>query len=280
MTPSRPLFAALAVAAGLGVAPFPLFAPTAFAQATFAQEASSRAPAATPVAPQELKDAAVVREALEARTPADLARHMDALKTVMSHGPAVYPTIETRGDRTIVRSIDMAQGTALSLVASAAAVKAGQNKVNIELAFNTYPMAALLLGSNAVERRQPEEALRWLDRGLAWQPDNLYLVTEKGAALALQHRFADALALYEATLALNAINFDDASQARLLRSKGFALIELGRLNEAETAYEASLKLEPGHGGAQRELRYIAEQRDGAARQKPEIYTGAEAKVAK
>lgn len=58
--------------------------------------------------------------------------------------------------------------------------------------------------------------------------------------------------------------FQPDQRARLHRARGFALVELSRYDEAEEAYRTSLKHEPEHGLAQRELDYIAKLKAGAA----------------
>jgi hypothetical protein len=58
-------------------------------------------------------------------------------------------------------------------------------------------------------------------------------------------------------------DLDDAMRAHVLRGRGYALTELNRLDEAEQAYNDSLKYEPGNTRAQSELRYIAGLRAGA-----------------
>jgi Flp pilus assembly protein TadD len=52
-------------------------------------------------------------------------------------------------------------------------------------------------------------------------------------------------------------------KARLLRGRGFALTELGRLDDAEEAYRESLVSEPNNPRAAGELNYIARLRTGA-----------------
>jgi tetratricopeptide (TPR) repeat protein len=272
MNVRSPILAALLLAGGL------LTPIASQAQAPIPAQSASLPPA--PVSAGEQADAKVVNEILlsPTRTPAQL----QALRTVLAHAPASYPMIEARGDHVLVRAVAPEQIATLSLLAGLQAAGAGGKKtVYVDATFNTYPLAALILGSDAVGRRQPDEAIAWLDKGLALQPDNLYLVTEKGTALAMLGRAADALALYDATLALGDRTGDAKSQARLRRGRGWALIELGRLDEAEADYKLSLSLEPGHGGAQRELKYIADHRAGLAKNEPtQLYTAEEAKAAK
>lgn len=230
---------------------------------------------------QEAKDRKVVEKALNASSLAQMASQAPALEAVVSRAPAYWPMVEHRAGETIVRLNDKSSTLMVLLMAAGAPAEGKTSASGSTVAtFNTYGMAAFLRGSLAVEARQPEEALRWLDKGLSFQPDNLMLVTEKGSAMVLQGRFAEALALYDAfperdgLLAMS----DPTGEARLQRARGFSLTELNRLDEAEAAYKASLELEPDHGGAKAELAYIQKLRGGAARQAAEVFTGEEAKA--
>jgi tetratricopeptide (TPR) repeat protein len=223
-------------------------------------------------AKQEAKDTKVTMEAMEAfgrQGYAALPSRLKALNAVLEHAPASYPRTEMRGGKRIIRSFS---GGAMSF---AALVNAAKDGVSAEVQFNTYPAASFMVGAYANEKKQPEVALAALERGLKLQPDEGALISEKGAAYVLMERPADALAVYEPWLAAMPLEGLD-HRARILRAKGFALIELGRLDEAETAYKESLKLEPGHGGAQRELTYIAEMRAGGQRRAIELQTSKEA----
>jgi tetratricopeptide (TPR) repeat protein len=230
---------------------------------------------------QEAKDRKVVEKALNVSSFAQLEPMASDLKTVVANAPAHWPVVERQPGLTTVRIND--PGAALATMLAAAAIpdaKSGSEKGKAVAVFNTYGTAALLLGTLAVEKRQPEEALIWLERGLAFQPDNLALVTEKGSALILQHRFAEALAFYDAqpTIDLLAGLANPDGEARVQRSRGFCLTELNRLDEAEAAYTRSLELEPDHGGAKAELAYIRKLRAGGAKQAVDVYTGDKAKA--
>lgn len=135
---------------------------------------------------------------------------------------------------------------------------------------NPYPPLALYLGSYYNETQHPEDALRVLDKGLALSAvagmdlgdHRPVLLSERGAALIALKRWPDALADYDEGLKIEDLKPTDA--ARLQRGRGFALTELGRLDEAEAAYKESLKLVPDNDVAAHELAYIARLRAGAA----------------
>ncbi len=234
---------------------------------------------------QEAKDRAVVEKAMLAFSKGGLdAGTVKALQQVIANAPPSWPIVQTfpDGQKTIHINDPSPVGTLGTLLNAAGAME-GQSGKTVSVSFNTYGIAALMLGSRAVGLRQPQEALIWLDRGLAFQPDNLMLVTEKGMALALQRRFAEALALYDAQPPQDRLAepVDPNGMARIQRARGYCLVELGRLDDAEAAYNKSLELEPGHGGAKAELDYIRKARAGAPPSQPvTVMTGEEAKTYK
>ena len=232
---------------------------------------------------QEAKDRKVVEKALRVTAFAELEPMVPDLQKVVANAPARWPVVDRQPGVTTIRVNDA--GTSLAVLLAAAAAsdgKAAQGENKAIAAFNTYGTAAFLLGTLAVEHRQPEEALVWLERGLAFQPDNLMLVTEKGSALILQHRFAEALAFYDARPPMDLLDTlaNPDGEARIERSRGFCLTELNRLDEAEAAYLKSLELEPDHGGAKAESAYIRKLKAGGAKQAVDVYTGDKAKARK
>ena len=227
---------------------------------------------AAPTAAEEAADADVVEKAFAAASEAEFDALVPALRTALARAPSVYPRIERRGDTVIVRGNSGQEGLFL------AGLIAGEKKpVQVNVEFNIYGLAAFVLGAAEVGRKRPIEALAFLDKGLALQPDNLMLVTEKGMALTLLQRHAEALVLFDAAIADNSPQYDDSGLARLLRARGFSLIELDRLDEAEAAYRSSLKLEPDHGGALAELKYIVARRSGGDSKGIGVYTTEEAR---
>jgi tetratricopeptide (TPR) repeat protein len=221
--------------------------------------AQPRPPNTEGLTSQEIADQTEVLAALQDFSKsryAGLAPHLAKLRTVLDHAPASYPRIELRGDVGIVRA-EGPSFPALSLLVMMEAVKA-KHDAHAVLGVNIYPLAALLLASNANEQGETDEAMTWLDKGLAMQPDCPDLMTEKGYSLNKLHRPADALAMYERGLA--AAHPQDPFRALLFRGKGFALIELKRWDEAEQAYKESQKIDPANPIAQSELKFIADNR--------------------
>lgn len=157
----------------------------------------------------------------------------------------------------------------LMQMATAAASKTSKAK-HVVAVQNPYPEIAFYLGSYYDEIGNPEQALRVLDAGIAslgsmalfvgTSDHRPGLVVERGAALNSLHRSADALANFDEGLKLDGVS--DFMRATMYRGRGFALTELGKLDEAEASYNESLKFAPGNAHAEQELRYIAGLRAG------------------
>lgn len=77
-------------------------------------------------------------------------------------------------------------------------------------------------------------------------PRNSRYLSELGYVLSTKRKYAEALAVYERSLAAIGISPDDADTERCAayRGMGFNLGKLGRIVEAEKAYRACLKIEP------------------------------------
>lgn len=193
--------------------------------------------------------------------------YVPRLQEALAHAPACYPQVELRGDHIIVRSDDQDEYLPISLVAAAAFSQSGNN-VTVSQAPNVYVSISLLLGAYANENHDFEEAIRWLDRGLALQPHNQFLVSEKAAALGQLGRTQEGYDLIKAEL-------DDPAAVGLDRSRykrlaGETLIDLNRLDDAEAALNESIRLEPNNPGARNELAYIARVRAGETRERANL----------
>jgi hypothetical protein len=125
----------------------------------------------------------------------------------------------------------------------------------------SYSRAHYLLGFIAVERGDLPTAIMFLDASLALErhPD---AVTER--ALLAQHARTLDLALDLYSQASTSRRSSDSQRARAWRGRGGVLIDMNRLDDAETAYRTALELEPGHRLALAQLDYIAKRRTGEA----------------
>jgi len=119
----------------------------------------------------------------------------------------------------------------------------------------SYPKAWHLLAFIAVERGDWAGALEAIDRALALEPDHPVPMCEKAMILARMNRYEEACELY---LKAESIRpwMPPSVRAKALRGAGVTLIDLGRLDEAQTMLKRSLALEPDNDLARSELAHI------------------------
>jgi tetratricopeptide (TPR) repeat protein len=249
-----------------------------FACATpaLAQEKPPEPPAASPAfvvascpentaAPDEAEDQRLLGRIYTAFGAAGfpaIRAYLPRLREAMEHAPACYPQVEMRGQSIIVRSTDQQEYLTLSILA-AGVVAQGGGHVTVSQAPNAYAEISLMLGSYANENHNFDEAISWLDRGLALQPENQFLISEKATALSALSRKQEAYDLLRAALDNPmALTLD---RARFQRMAGVILIDLDRLDEAEAALNESIRLQPNNPTARNELAYIARLRAGERR---------------
>lgn len=194
--------------------------------------------------------------------------HLADLEAALAAGEKLPPDGVIEGQ---IRYV-LADGPAPTLAALTAAANAKIPGVTETRAVRSpYPAIAFFIGTYYDEIGRFDDALKTLDAGLAldaWKGEvfgdfRAILVSERGAALTGLKRWPDSLANYEDGLKIP--DLPNPYKARMDRGRGFALVELGRLDEGQAAYEESLKFEPGNPVATRELQYIARVRAGAPR---------------
>lgn len=126
------------------------------------------------------------------------------------------------------------------------------------------PMAYKLKGFLLAGAKDNAEAIRWLDKAIALAPYFADAHVERGFALGQDGNLDEALAAYRRALAL-ANEHPSAAHARplALRGTGWVLVEMGDLDGAQRAYEASLEIDPDSKLAKSELEYIAKLREAS-----------------
>lgn len=212
---------------------------------------------------QEARDHAIYEAAMrdfERSGFAGLNDHLPKLNQALDRAPASYPAVQQGRDRLIVRATDPADGMMLSLLAGSMASTDGRDRT-VVVQPNVYPVIALMLGSAAVEQQDYERAITILDRGLALQPNDRFLMAERISALHGMGRWEAALEAADAALASNDLLILTDS-GRFHRRRGLSLTELGRLDEAQAAYEAALEENPEDAAAKQELDYVRGLRAG------------------
>jgi tetratricopeptide (TPR) repeat protein len=132
-----------------------------------------------------------------------------------------------------------------------------------------YSKAWYLLGYISVERQDLEKALWALGYGLGLEPDSPTILGELGFVMVALGDMEHALKSFDA--AMQRPWATGLERARALRGRGVVLIEMGRLDEAQAALEASLELEPGNPLAVNELIYIEQLRAGGSEVPLQVY---------
>lgn len=188
---------------------------------------------------------------------AGLQALLPGIESALTHAPDRPSRPEKCGDTIILYSGDLMQ----MLILSAAMEKhAEMGAVSIE---QREPLPYALLAFEAgwihFEAGDYAAAHAAYARGLLNNPDDATLVSEDSYALAQLMRDDEALALVDDFLAGH-LTLADGQAALLQRKRGYILVDLNRLDEAEAAYRRSLELEPGNATALEELDYIAKQR--------------------
>lgn len=225
--------------------------------------------------PQEAKDAAFIFRTMEASTTQGFAAIEQARPTladILSRAPGHVSSYEKSGDGVLIRANGEEEA---DLLVEVVKQTFGDKIRKIHVEPNTYPTAAFLLAALAVHNKDPANALVFADQGLAIQPDNPELTSEKAMALFMLDRDQEAVTLVQNWLSKPARR-TISDRARLLRAKGYGLAELGRYDEANEAYEQSLNLEPDHPNALFEIACIKMLRKGKGCGTPQSMTVKEA----
>lgn len=199
-------------------------------------------------------DAERVDEALQAITEGNLGVAKNLLGAVIQNTPTHYShQTETSDGGLDIRFWDQQEFIHF--------VTWKEPEVAINWIGCAYPRAFFYLGFIAVKEGDYPAAIDFLDRGAALEPTNPKFAFEKALALVRLGQHQAALDLYDQTSAVGPfVSGHDVAVA--LRGRGFVLIELGRLADADAAFKASLKIEPDSQIARHELDYIAHLRSG------------------
>ncbi len=208
-----------------------------------------------PVDEIEVQDARIVDRAIQVLHQLDLAECERLLQAVIANTPANYMhEFEQDGSR-YVKFWDREEFTAHSTMGTP------DQAAHLVWLPNAYPRAHYYMAYVCVERRQPHDALRWLDAAIKLEPAQPQLQLEKALVLARLRQHGTALDLYQRVLEDTAV-LAPRLRAMALRGRGLQLIELGRLDEAEQSFQESLTIDPDSPVALKELEYIQHLRCG------------------
>ncbi|MDC7684796.1 tetratricopeptide repeat protein [Asticcacaulis sp. BYS171W] len=180
------------------------------------------------------------------------------MEAVMAVAPAPY--YAERCDTTItVYTSNMSASLMIGVMAAGG--KDDKTKTNINLSGPTpYATLAFGLGWAYADRRDYGRCITVLEDGLKRDPFDEAMIAEHLFCLAQAGRNEETIAAADKHLGNFMLALSDPGKAAILRRKGYALIELGRWDEAEKAYKESLKLDPKNEIAKNELIFIKEQK--------------------
>jgi tetratricopeptide (TPR) repeat protein len=212
---------------------------------------------ASVISEQETADAERVETAIEALANGNLDQAERLLLAVIANTPTTYATSIEQSDSVTMKFWDNQSFIHYVLWQQ----EHGASLKNIQCVANAYPRAYYYLGFLGVKRKQYQRALEYLEAGQQLEPLNPRFALEKAQALIHLKRFDEAAAQYDQCAQLSPW-VSNHELAVSLRGRGFLLIELGGLDDAERAFADSLKIEPGNGVALNELAYIAQLRRG------------------
>jgi Flp pilus assembly protein TadD len=108
-----------------------------------------------------------------------------------------------------------------------------------------------------------DEALNIIQQALVWSPMNARIMSEQGHLYQLKKQWGEALDSFTQAEDSATLGPEDSATAELLRAKrgvGFALTELGRLDEAEAKFMECIEIDKADKKALNELEYIKQLR--------------------
>lgn len=238
------------------VAPAPLLAQTSGGQTTVV--AFQAIPCAKHDVKQVAADSQVVLkfiEAFKARQGAQILAMHGEMNRALSHAPdrLPYPEICPEGINIYIGANELGFSRAIYGAMLARGPDGSVLRQNIKGPL-PYAYLALFSGWLHVEKKELAEAEKVLGKGMKNRDDIPVLASEYSNTLYLLHRPAEGLAVIEKFFA-DYPTVKGEERALLLRRKGYGLVELGRLDEAEAAYRESNDIEPS-ALVLRELDYI------------------------
>ena len=189
--------------------------------------------------------------------------HVAELEAALANAQNAIAAAKLGNGKTITVLTD-GSDDAVAAVAAATADKANADRQIVAVP-SPYPFITLYLGSYYNTAGRFDDAARVFAEGVALYKERVgrnepQLIEQQASALRSMKRYTEALAIYDEGLALPGIK--NYYRASFYRGRGFVLIELGRLDEAETAYKEDLKLVPSSPIAKDGLARIARLRAG------------------
>lgn len=150
-----------------------------------------------------------------------------------------------------------ARGPEETIVYAAMAAAAKQDAIVVE---PTWSDAHFLKAYALLELKRLDDARASLERALSMAPYNSQYLSEMAYTFQAEGRWDEAIERYQqAESAAEGYSPPDVRAgelSRALRGQGYALIELGRLDEAQAIYRRAIAADPADKASARELEYI------------------------
>jgi tetratricopeptide (TPR) repeat protein len=122
---------------------------------------------------------------------------------------------------------------------------------------DSFSQALQMKAFIASSQEQWDKAISYLERKMKFAPYEAQPYLEKGYVLNSQGKPREALESYKKAYALGTAHHAAKKElAAAYRGMGTSLIDLGRLDDAEDAFNKSLEIDPGNRIALNELEYI------------------------
>lgn len=142
----------------------------------------------------------------------------------------------------------------------------GSLKKKVVWQLGVYPQVFYLLGFISVEEGNHSEAMAYFEKAGRYEPENPSIISERAQTYRAIGDLTGSLSWFEKISGIGPF-VSPRQFALILRQKGVTLIDMERLDEAESALRESLKFDPGNNLAVSELAYIENLRGGAPKQK-------------
>lgn len=197
------------------------------------------------------KLAPTVQEAFEAINSGNPGKALSLIEPVLVQYQAAYATEK--------RKIYCAEGPSETILYMAMAATAKTDAVAINPGWCT---AQYVRAFALVDLGRLDDAQAGFEKLLEFSPQHARYWSELGFVFGKQRKWKESADAY--THAVEAADLmpdpKDREHCVALRGGGYALIELGQWDEAETLYKKCLKIEPGEPKSLNELEYIKQQR--------------------
>ncbi|MGG6462443.1 tetratricopeptide repeat protein [Solilutibacter silvestris] len=173
-----------------------------------------------------------------------------------------YENMPRKGDPRLYSARSPKEALYYMLLAATAHDQSGVGRDAIDAGY-AYGYAYYLSSYAQTELKHQIEAEALLRKAVELAPMNSLFIGELGYHIQMTGDNVGALEMFKRAEAATEYSPEETrifDKTRALRGQGYALVELGKLDEAEAAYKAAIKLDPDDKKSKDELEYIRQQR--------------------